>query len=52
MSGFGLLLADRVSWMVMHKPDIARFCKCMVIVRDDKVMADAPVKDRRNANNE
>ena len=36
--------------MVTHEPDIAQFCKRMVIVRDGKVVEDAPVKDRRSAN--
>jgi putative ABC transport system ATP-binding protein len=35
--------------MVTHEPDIAQFCKRMVIVRDGKIVEDAPVKDRRIA---
>lgn len=35
--------------MVTHEPDIALFCKRMVIVRDGKVVEDGPVKDRRTA---
>lgn len=33
--------------MVTHEPDIAQFCKRMVIVRDGKIVEDTPVKDRR-----
>jgi len=36
--------------MVTHETDIAQFCKRMVIVRDGKIVEDAPVKDRRSAN--
>ena len=35
--------------MVTHEPDVAQFCKRMVIVRDGKVVEDTPVKDRRTA---
>jgi len=35
--------------MVTHEPDIALFCKRMVIVRDGKIVEDGPVKDRRRA---
>jgi len=35
--------------MVTHEPDIARFAKRMVIVRDGKVVEDTPVHDRRNS---
>ena len=35
--------------MVTHEPDIAQFCKRMVIVRDGKIVEDAPVKDRQIA---
>jgi putative ABC transport system ATP-binding protein len=35
--------------MVTHEPDIALFCKRMVIVRDGKIVEDGPVKDRRIA---
>jgi len=38
--------------MVTHEPDIAQFCKRLVIVRDGKIVEDSPVKDRRNAENE
>lgn len=33
--------------MVTHEPDIAQFCKRMIIVRDGKIVEDGPVKDRR-----
>ena len=33
--------------MVTHEPDIARFCKRMIVVRDGKIVEDGPVKDRR-----
>jgi len=35
--------------MVTHEPDIAQFCKRMVIVRDGKIVEDAPVQERRSA---
>lgn len=35
--------------MVTHEPDIARFCKRMVIVRDGQILEDGPVEDRRIA---
>ena len=38
--------------MVTHESDIAQFCKRMVIVRDGKIVEDAPVKDRRIATNQ
>ena len=41
--------AGRTVVMVTHEPDIAQFCKRMVIVRDGKIVEDAPVKDRRIA---
>jgi putative ABC transport system ATP-binding protein len=37
--------------MVTHEPDIAQFCKRMVIVRDGKIVQDGPVKNRRTASN-
>jgi putative ABC transport system ATP-binding protein len=33
--------------MVTHEPDIAQFCKRIVVFRDGKIVEDAPVKDRR-----
>ncbi|MEI6430583.1 MAG: hypothetical protein WCP07_00230 [bacterium] len=41
---------SRTVVMVTHEPDIAQFCKRKVIVRDGKIVEDAPVKDRRMAN--
>ena len=41
----------RTMVMVTHEPDIAQFCKRMVIVRDGKIVEDTPVKDRRIAHN-
>ena len=38
--------------MVTHEPDIAQFCKRMVVVRDGKIVEDTPVKDRRIAKQE
>ena len=36
--------------MVTHEPDIAQFCKRKVIVRDGKIVEDAPIQDRRIRN--
>jgi putative ABC transport system ATP-binding protein len=37
--------------MVTHEFDIAQFCKRIVVVRDGKIVEDAPVQDRRSASN-
>jgi putative ABC transport system ATP-binding protein len=35
--------------IVTHEPDIARYCKRIIRVRDGLIIADEPVTDRRNA---
>jgi putative ABC transport system ATP-binding protein len=35
--------------MVTHEPDIAQFCKRMVVVRDGKIVEDTPVQNHREA---
>jgi putative ABC transport system ATP-binding protein len=35
--------------MVTHELDIAQYCKRMIVMRDGKVVSDAPVADRLNA---
>jgi putative ABC transport system ATP-binding protein len=38
--------------MVTHELDIAHYCKRMVVMRDGKVVSDAPVMNRLNAEKE
>jgi putative ABC transport system ATP-binding protein len=38
--------------MVTHEPDIAQFAKSNIVFKDGKIIANAPVKERKNATEE
>jgi putative ABC transport system ATP-binding protein len=38
--------------MVTHEPDIAQFAKSNILFKDGKIIANNPVKDRKNATEE
>ncbi|HOE37627.1 MAG TPA: ATP-binding cassette domain-containing protein, partial [Kiritimatiellia bacterium] len=35
--------------MVTHEPDIARFCRRAILMRDGRLVSDRPIEDRLNA---
>ena len=38
--------------VVTHEPDIAQYCRRMVVVKDGRILLDQPVRNRRNAADE